>query len=657
METIDVTTTSVGRGILKITYESFFKHVIFDGLYDFHIAIDPAYGVSEEEIKMVLDYLESIKSYPKVNSVEVTRFDKAIGLEGALMILLSQCHNRYGINLEDDWRFFKDIELNNTIKDMQEQNSCMIAFASTHLENRGTFLQETGAEPISNTHTNLQRLIPPNWACDYIPLAPNLHDNYIWNTAYITGLMFDQNRERCPEERTKEYVRSHGLREKYNVLWTRDVVVEDIGRQWLAERDLNKRILPDENKFDEYIFEDASSYVFKGYCRSEKMYNRAIKTIPGQTQTFMKRGQAIFGKQPLYADKGYGCYFIDVDGNRYIDYVAGLGVLQLGYCHPAFTEAVRIHLNKGVYFSLPTWHEIEASELLNKIIPNAEMTRFLKSGGDACSAAVTLSRSITGRTDILSCGYHGWHEQFQPFQPGAYPALKSGIREFDINKNDIEEIISSNPDRYACIIIALPYKEIVNRETLLNIRRICDKYGILFVLDDIVTGFRLSLGGAQEYYNFDADIILLSKALTGGAELSAICGKSIYMKEFEKLYVSTTMGGEMTAIQCMINAVAVYQTTNIINRTHDLGRNLRSRINNISRNTYGQDILFGYDSMPYLDMGSEIKNDKMADELMQKGIYMRKGCNFVTGAHGQNDIDYTVDVFEKIIREGQLLVK
>jgi glutamate-1-semialdehyde aminotransferase len=644
----------VGREIIKTTYESFFRHVKFNGKFDIHVTIDPAYGVSEEEIEIVVNYLESIKSYACVNSVEVTRFYKNIGLEGSLMILLSQCHNRYGINLEDDWEFFKDIDLNILIVDMRRQKSCMIAFGSTHLANRGTYEKVSGVEFIENSNAKLQRLVPPNWACDYIPLAPNIHDNHIWITAYITGLMFDQNKERCPEERTREYIRSHGLREKYNVLWTQEIVVKDIGRQWLAEHNQSKCIFPEE-KIDTEIYESASNFTFKGYTRSEALYNRAVGVIPGQTNTFMKRGAAFLGRQPLYADKGYGCYFLDVDGNRYIDYVAGLGVLQLGHCNTAFTEAVRTHLNKGVYFSLPTWHEIEAAEALRSVIPNADMVRLLKSGGDVCSAAVTLSRFITGRPDILSYGYHGWHEQFQPYQPGANQLLKQSIVEFDIYKNNVNEIITKSPNRFACVIISLPYKKIVEREVLLSIREACNTHGVLLIFDEIVTGFRLALGGAQEHYSIDADICLFSKALTGGAELAAISGKKAYMKSFENLYVSTTMAGEMTALQCMINAINIYKTTDIISRTQSLGNLMKLAVNSISLTKIGKQIFYGYDNIPYLDFEDETQNETCSEYLMRNGIYMRKGSNFITGAHGRKDIEYTIKVFDDMF--GDRIIK
>ncbi len=647
---VDITTTSVGRSTIKTTYESFFKHSRFSGKYDIYVTIDPSYGVSTDEITDVIQYLKSIKEYDCVHDVHITEFDSPVGLEGALGVLFSQCAHEYGINLEDDWRFFEDFDLDILIHDMKISKSCMIAFSSTHLQSRNTFSKDSGMQIVSVDGNEYVKLLPPNWACDYIPLAPNVHNNYIWTTAYMTGLAVDRNRERCPDERTKEYVRSRNLREKLNVLWTKDIVVEDIGRKWLAEHNRSKRILP-ESSVSSSALKKSGLNEHKGYARSINMFNRAIKTIPGQTQTYMKRAADTLGKLPLYADKAYGCRFVDVDGNCFIDYVAGLGVMQLGYCHPAFNEAIIAHLNKGVYFSLPTWYEIEAAELLKGTIPNAEMTRFLKSGGDACSAAVTLARHITHREGILSCGYHGWHDHFQPTQPGACKAHQDNFVEFDIEKDSVEEILLQHHNKFACIMIALPYEREISKNILLNIRSLCDKYGILLILDDIVTGFRLALGGAQEYYGFDADIILLSKALSAGAELSAICGKAKYMKEFEKLYVSTTMGGEVTSLQCMINAVNIYKTTDLISKTHENAAILRDRVNKISNQYLHRSLLFGYASIVYLKLGSNFDDKQLIELLAQNGIYMQKGCNFVTGAHEKTDITETVEAFEKIISE------
>ena len=389
----------------------------------------------------------------------------------------------------------------------------------------------------------------------------------------------------------------------------------------------------------------------KEFPKSNAMYNEAIKVIPGQTQTYMKRGFMHIGKRPLYADSGTGCYMIDVDGNCYIDYVAGLGVLQLGYSNPAYKEAVLANLDRGVYFSLPTRYEIEASNLLCSVIPNAEMVRFLKSGGDACSAAVTLARAFTGRQDIISCGYHGWHEQFDPSEPGALLDLDRHIRTFDIHREPIEPILTHSPARYACVIISLPYDHVINRKTLLEIREACNKYGVLFIMDEIVTGFRLALGGAQEYYSIDADIILLSKALTAGAELAAICGKKKYMQLLEDLYVSTTMGGEVTALQTMINAVSIYRDTDAILLSHKLGRYLQDSVNNIAHEYLGHVIFSGYDPMPYLSTGNQLRDEMIVDSLIQKGILFREGVNFVTCAHTKQDIDKTIAAFRDVIRE------
>lgn len=648
MKIIDVTTTSVGRMLIKNTYESFFKYAKFSGKYFFHITIDPSYDVTKEEISNVIEYLYSIKKYECVYDIEITLFDKSIGLEGSLMVLFSQCIYEYGINLEDDWEFFNEFDVDSLINDLSSINSCMIAFSNTHLEKRNTFLKESGLKKVFVNNREYIQLIPPNWACDYIPLAPNIHNNHIWCSTYVKGLVSDWNRERCPDERTKEYVRSKNIREKLNVLWTKNIVVKDTGREWLANNNKSKKIYP--SKFLKTIPEfKINANCFNGYKRSEYLYNRSIQTIPGQTQTYMKRGGQHYKKQPLYADKGWGCKFMDVDGNVFIDYVAGLGVLQLGYCHPAFNEAILSHLNKGVYFSLPTWHEIEASELLKNVIPNAEMSRFLKSGGDACSAAITLAKYITKRQGILSCGYHGWHEQFQPSQPGAFCEFKHYIKEFDFEKDNIEEIIKKNADFFACVIIAFPYENCISSNKINQIRKMCDKYEILLILDDVVTGFRLALGGAQEYFNFDADIIISSKALTAGAELASVSGKSKYMKEFENLFVSTTMGGELTALQCMINAVNIYKSTNLIKKTHILGCYLREKINVISNHYLNRDIIFGYESIIFLKMNNVLYDSEILEQLCKNGIYMKAGCNFITGAHKKEDIDYTINVFEKII--------
>ena len=280
------------------------------------------------------------------------------------------------------------------------------------------------------------------------------------------------------------------------------------------------------------------------------------------------------------------------------------------------------------------------------------MVRFLKSGGDACSAALTLSRAVTGRQDVLSCGYHGWHEQFNPSQPGALRDLAAHFLSFDVHQDSVPSILAQSPNRFACVMLALPYDRELPREKLVEIRCACDRYGVLFVLDDIVTGFRLALGGAQEYYSFNADVILLSKAMTSGAELAAVCGKRKYMETFGSLYVSTTMGGELTSLQAMINAISIYRNTDMIAQTHRLGRLLQDEVNNISNSFIGRDVFSGYAPMPWLSTGDSECDSILVEKLLKHGIYMREGVNFVTGAHTKEAIEKTICAFLQVFQEG-----
>jgi hypothetical protein len=243
--TLDVLTTSVGRLLVQQTYESFFRHAQFDGKYNFIVTVDRTYGVSDEEYQETLRYFRALRDVDRrVRKVTVETWEGNIGLQRSLIVLFSHCRNPFGINLEDDWCFFADIDLDALLLDLVDQKSTMIAFSNTGVAADGTFTRVGEVEDVPHTRVPLVRLISPSWACDYLPLCPHLHDADRWLPAYTKALMLNDDPYRCPDERVKAFVRGTASRTFYNVLWTKAVVVKDIGRDWLFERNQTRNIGP-----------------------------------------------------------------------------------------------------------------------------------------------------------------------------------------------------------------------------------------------------------------------------------------------------------------------------------------------------------------------------------------------------------------------------
>ncbi len=284
---------------------------------------------------------------------------------------------------------------------------------------------------------------------------------------------------------------------------------------------------------------------------SDKLYARALGLIPNVTQTLAKGpAQYIKGVAPKYLKRGQGSHVWDIDGNEFIDYTMAVGPLSLGYCYPRVDEAIRNQLEDGITFSMMHPLEVETAELIRSVIPSAEAVRFSKTGADVTSAAVRLARAYTKRNKVLCCGYHGWHDWYigvTDRDHGVPQTVKD--LSFTFNYNDLESVESSIDDDIACIILEPVVFEEPRNNFLGKIRELCDRHGIVLVFDEMWTGFRLALGGAQEYFGVTADLMCYSKAIANGMPLSVLAGKKAIMELLEKdVFFFTTFGGEALSL-------------------------------------------------------------------------------------------------------------
>lgn len=286
-------------------------------------------------------------------------------------------------------------------------------------------------------------------------------------------------------------------------------------------------------------------------------YERALRTIPLASQTFSKAATStVEGAAPLFLDHGHSARVWDVDGNGYIDYVLGLLPLVLGYCDPDVDAAIRGQLDKGITFSLATELEAELAERLVALIPCAEMVRFGKNGSDATSAAVRLARAYTGRDKVALCGYHGWHDWYIGTTArflGVPQAVRDLSTSFPYNDSGrLETLLAAEPDAYAAVILEPMALEPPAPDFLSSVRNLCDRYGVVLVFDEIVTGFRIHLGGAQAAFGVTPDLAAFGKAMGNGMPISAIVGRRDIMRLMEDIFFSGTFGGEALSLAASI---------------------------------------------------------------------------------------------------------
>jgi aminotransferase MxcL len=388
------------------------------------------------------------------------------------------------------------------------------------------------------------------------------------------------------------------------------------------------------------------------FTRSQELLAEGRELVAGFTQSMMKKPeQFALGRFPVYLQSGEGAEVTDVDGNRYIDYICGLGANALGHNHPAVVKAITDNLSSGIIHSLPTPVEITAARTLTEIIPGAEQVRFFKTGADANSAAVRLARFITGKEKIVTVGYNGWHDHYMFDTPGVPEIIQRYTTRMPLfapqDEQPLLDLINNESEQLAAVLLSVPYNRTLQSAFVNQLRDLCEAKGVLFILDEVVTGFRLALGGAQEYFNVRADLVTMSKGLAAGMPLSAVAGRRELMSQMEKLQVSTTFGGEMLSLEVCVAAIDEYRTSGYIQHIAELGRQLKNGVNAVTAELGTPLTVVGYDAIPmFLFSRNPQEHMKFAEpfvaEMAARGVLLRRDVNFISSAHTQAHIEHTI---------------
>ncbi|MGQ0577059.1 MAG: aminotransferase class III-fold pyridoxal phosphate-dependent enzyme [Pseudonocardia sp.] len=281
------------------------------------------------------------------------------------------------------------------------------------------------------------------------------------------------------------------------------------------------------------------------------------------------------GAEPLWVSRAHGAHLWDADGRRFLDLLLGFGSVVLGHAHPAVTEAVVDAVRAGVSPSLRSVLERELVDLLSATIPNAETVLLLKTGSDATAAAVRAARAHTGRPRVIRWGYQGWHDWCAPRGAGVpadYHRLTTVVPLGDLAT--MREAFAADGSWTAAVVVMPGDAEYVDREALLECRRLADRYGSLFVLDEVRTSFRLSLGGAQEYFDVDADLVASSKAMANGHAISALTGRSEVMSVLADVSVSSVFFRSTDGMAAALATVRTLRDTDALDRVWARGREL-----------------------------------------------------------------------------------
>jgi glutamate-1-semialdehyde 2,1-aminomutase len=428
--------------------------------------------------------------------------------------------------------------------------------------------------------------------------------------------------------------------------------------------------------------------------RNDQLFERARKTIPGGVNSPVRAFKAV-GGTPRFVQRAHGAYFWDADDKRYIDYIGSWGPMILGHGHPAVVEAVQKALLEGFSFGAPTEREVELAEEIIKLVPSIEMVRLVSSGTEAAMSAIRLARGATGRSKIIKfegC-YHGHADALlvkagsglatfgNPTSAGVPPEVVQHTLVLEYNNLlQLEEAFALHGDSTACLMIepiagnmnfvraSVPFMK--------RCRELCTQHGVLLVFDEVMTGFRVALGGAQSVYaqsipGFKPDMTVLGKVIGGGMPLAAFGGTRAVMEQLAPMgpvYQAGTLSGNPVATACGLQTLREVQKPGFYEALADRTRSLVTGLSAAAAKAGGpfcgdsEGGMFGFFLMNQLPQNYGVvmttdgaRFNTLFHGLLDRGVYIAPAlyeAGFVSAAHSAEDIEATIlaagDIFSTL---------
>jgi glutamate-1-semialdehyde aminotransferase len=400
--------------------------------------------------------------------------------------------------------------------------------------------------------------------------------------------------------------------------------------------------------------------------RTAALEARARQVIPCITQTASRRPNNFApGRFPTYIERGQGSHVWDVDGNEYVDCFMACGPAILGYAYPEVDQAIAEQLARGIIFSRPTALEVEVAERLTEMIPGAEGVRFLKGGAEANSAALRMARAYTGREVVLICGYRGWHDQWAALRdlPGIPRALQSLTDGFEFNNLDsLRQALEAHAGQVAAVIIDPVARYAPEPGFLEGVKELTHQHGALLVFDEIVTGFRLARGGAQQYYNVTADLAVFAKAIANGMPLSAVTGPHEILKAGDA--ISLTYGDEALSLAAAKAALDVQMRVDVAGHLWRIGQALREGLQAALDETSAPFVLDAVAPMLVFVEHESFRGRPLSAtdrrrawlyllaELARRGVIHRRNSSFLLSySHSKEDVAHVVNAFGEALAD------
>ena len=391
--------------------------------------------------------------------------------------------------------------------------------------------------------------------------------------------------------------------------------------------------------------------------KDHDLLERARRVLPGITQTYSKApDQQVEGVYPVFLERGSGCRVWDIDGNVYIDYPCALGPVVLGYGDAAVDSAVIERVRSGPAFSLGHRLEVEVAEMLVQMVPGAEMVRFLKTGSEATTAAVRLARAATGREHVAMCGYHGWHDWCigQTTRNAGVP-LASRALTHQWTYNDLESlqaVFDAHPGEVAAVIMEPVGVVSPHPGFLESVLSLAHEQGALLVFDEVITGFRLAPGGAQEYFGVTPDLAAFGKTMANGYPLAAVAGRATVMEQIASTtFISSTFGGDTVALAASLATMQRIRECGVIEHLWRQGARLTEGFNALASEHEVPARMVGlaprrvivFEGVEQVDANG--LKGLVWQECLDRGILLGN-ANFVSLAHDDAAVDATLEAFD-----------
>jgi glutamate-1-semialdehyde 2,1-aminomutase len=415
--------------------------------------------------------------------------------------------------------------------------------------------------------------------------------------------------------------------------------------------------------------------------KSIELFARAQKTIPGGVNSPVRAFRSV-GGTPLFIQKAKGSYLYDADGNKYIDYIASWGPMILGHAHEAVVQAIQERAALSTSYGAPTELEIEMAELITGMVPNVDLIRMVTSGTEACMSALRLARGFTGKNKIIKFEghYHGHADSFlvkagsglATLEIQTVPGITSGVAQDTLTApfnhlSSVEELVKKYPGQIAAMIVepvagnmgcVLPAPGFLEA-----LRQICDRENMLLIFDEVMTGFRLAPGGAQEKLGIRADLVTYGKVIGGGMPVGAFGGRKEIMEHIAplgKVYQAGTLSGNPIAMIAGITTLKILkENPAIYTELEEKTRYLHAGLEKVFRdknlpvgiNRFGSMISVHFTDQPVTDFTSSSASDKTRFNLffhsmLDQGIYLPPSAFeswFLNNAISTRDLDETVE--------------